>query len=148
MPKQKIHRTVFFFLNFGVLLLLLSACARNDNAVAAAAPSSTRPAPVGDPAKGRDLFMATCTACHGPNARGLPHLGKDLVTSAFVAKLSDADLVAFIKRGRDPSDPLNTTGVAMPPKGGNPALSDADILSIVAYLRSIHEPAATVAQHN
>lgn len=48
-------------------------------------------------------------------------------------------MVAFLKVGRDPSDPLNTTGVAMPPKGGNPALSDQDLLDIVAFVRTIHQ---------
>jgi disulfide bond formation protein DsbB len=37
------------------------------------------------------------------------------------------------------SDPLNTTGIAMPPKGGNPALTDGQIVDIVAYLRSIQK---------
>jgi cytochrome c5 len=36
-------------------------------------------------------------------------------------------------------DPLNTTGVAMPPKGGNPAMSEQDIADIVAYMRTIHQ---------
>ena len=66
-------------------------------------------------------------------------LGKDLTTSTFVAEKSDADMVDFLKVGRDPSDPLNTTGVAMPPKGGNPALSDQDMLDIVAFVRTIHQ---------
>ena len=66
-------------------------------------------------------------------------LGKDLTTSTFVAERSDADMVAFLKVGRDPSDPLNTTGIAMPPKGGNPALNDQDLLDIVAFVRTIHQ---------
>jgi disulfide bond formation protein DsbB len=62
-----------------------------------------------------------------------------LVTSEFVADNSNEELVEFIKVGRDPSDPLNTTGVAMPPKGGNPSLSDQDLLDIISYMRTIHE---------
>ena len=65
-------------------------------------------------------------------------LGKDLTTSEFVQEQSDDELVTFIKTGRPSSDPLNTTGIDMPPKGGNPALTDDDIYNIVAYLRSIH----------
>lgn len=92
-----------------------------------------------DPARGQTLFMNTCIACHAPGAEGFPGLGKNLATSQFVAGASDADLVAFIKTGRDVSDPLNTTGVAMPPKGGNPALDDQALFDIVAYLRTLQK---------
>jgi disulfide bond formation protein DsbB len=66
-------------------------------------------------------------------------LGKNLVTSQFVVGQSDHDLVEFIKTGRGPDDPLNTTGVTMPPKGNNPTLSDEDLYHIVAYLRTIQK---------
>jgi disulfide bond formation protein DsbB len=96
-------------------------------------------APTGDAARGQTLFTGTCSACHGPDAKGVVGLGKDLTTSTFVAELTDAELVAFIKTGRPTGDPLNTTGVDMPPKGGNPALTDTDLNDIVAFLRSIHQ---------
>lgn len=96
-------------------------------------------APAGDPAAGRELFIATCAACHGPAGQGVPGLGKDMTSSEFIAGLTDDELVEFIKIGRDPSDPLNTTGVAMPPKGGNPALSDQDLYNITAYIRSLQK---------
>jgi disulfide bond formation protein DsbB len=63
-----------------------------------------------------------------------------MTASEFIADKSDDELIAFIKVGRDPSDPLNTTGVAMPPKGGNPALSDEDLQDIIAFIRTIHNP--------
>ena len=44
-----------------------------------------------------------------------------------------------IEAGRSSGDPLNTTGLDMPAKGGNPMLSDADIRAIIAWLRSIQE---------
>jgi disulfide bond formation protein DsbB len=62
-----------------------------------------------------------------------------MTASDFIADKTDAELVDFIKVGRDPSDPLNTTGVAMPPKGGNPALSDDDLLNVVAFIRSLQQ---------
>jgi disulfide bond formation protein DsbB len=88
---------------------------------------------------GKTLYSSTCAACHGPTAEGVKGLGKDLTTSEFLSSQSDEELSNFIKRGRDMSDPLNTTGVAMPPKGGNPALQDGQILDIIAFLRSIHK---------
>jgi mono/diheme cytochrome c family protein len=89
-------------------------------------------------ARGETLF-AQCAACHAPDARGIPNLGKDLVDSEFVAGLSDDELVQFIITGRPIWDPLNTTGIDMPGKGGNPALTTEDIQAIVAYLRTLSD---------
>jgi mono/diheme cytochrome c family protein len=66
----------------------------------------------------------------------MPNLGKDLTTSDFVKGKTNPEMVEFLKVGRPASDPLNTQGVDMPPKGGNPALTDADLLNIVAYVRT------------
>ena len=90
-----------------------------------------------DPVKGKQLFLQVCAACHGPDAKGLPNLGKDLTNSKFIAEKTDEELLQFVKVGRSPTDPLNTTGIAMPPKGGNPALSDEDIRHIIAYIRTL-----------
>lgn len=73
----------------------------------------------------------------GPDGRGIPGLGKDFVESEFIPTLTDDELVAFITTGRPIWDAANTTGVDMPPKGGNPALSSEDLYAIVAYIRSL-----------
>jgi disulfide bond formation protein DsbB len=93
-------------------------------------------------AHGTTIFASTCSACHGKDAKGLPNLGKDLVHSTFCKGLDDDALLAFVKRGRDPSDPLNTTKVGMPPRGGNPALSDDDLLDVISYVRSLQKQAS------
>ena len=103
------------------------------------ADSAQAAAPVGDPVAGQTLFITSCAACHGLAGEGFPGLGKDMTTSEFIASKTDAELVEFIKVGRDPSDPLNTTGVVMPPLGGNPSLSDEELYDIVAYLRMIQK---------
>lgn len=87
--------------------------------------------------KGKQLFLQVCAACHGPDAKGLPNLGRDLTNSKFIAEKNDQELLEFVKVGRSPTDPLNTTGIPMPPKGGNPALTDEDILHIIAYIRTL-----------
>jgi disulfide bond formation protein DsbB len=122
-----------FFLTM-TLLLMISLTACDDSAASAA-----QAAPTGDLAAGKQLYLTTCALCHGPDAQGLPGLGKNLATSDFVAEKSDSDLVEFIKVGRSSDDPLNTTGVRMPPKGNNPNLTDEDLSHIVAYLRSIQQ---------
>ncbi|GIK72101.1 MAG: hypothetical protein BroJett021_10890 [Chloroflexota bacterium] len=101
----------------------------------AAAPA----APVGDAANGAKIFATACVACHGPEGKGVTGLGKDLTTSEWTQQQTDEQLIEFIKRGRDAGDPLNTTGIAMPPKGGNPAMTDQEIADIVAFMRTIHE---------
>ena len=93
----------------------------------------------GDSATGQVKFTATCAPCHGPAGEGVTGLGKDMTTSEFIAGKSDAELVEFIKIGREITDPLNTTGVPMPAKGGNPALTDDDLQDIVSYIRTLQK---------
>lgn len=93
----------------------------------------------GDPAKGQTAYAGTCIACHGPDAKGVAGLGKDLTTSEFAKGLPDAELILFLTKGRPSADPLNTTGVDMPPRGGNPALKDQDLADIVAYVRTLEK---------
>lgn len=90
----------------------------------------------GDVSAGADIYKSTCASCHAPDASGVKGLGRPLVGTEFMSQGSD-DLVNFLKVGRGPSDPDNTTGVQMPPKGGNPALDDDDLVNVVAYLKSL-----------
>lgn len=93
----------------------------------------------GDPAAGEEQYNQVCIACHGPGGEGVEGLGKPFTTSEFVASQSDQELLEFVKQGRPIDHPDNTTGVDMPPKGGNPALTDDQILDIIAYIRTIQE---------
>lgn len=86
--------------------------------------------------KGYGSYAASCSACHGANAEGMEGLGLPLATSGFVRGASDKDLVTFIKTGRPVWDENNSTGLDMPPKGGNPAITDGDLEQIVAFLRA------------
>ena len=67
-------------------------------------------------------------ARHGPEGEGVSGLGKDMTASEFIAGKSDGELVEFIKVGRPPDDPLNTTGVAMLPKGKADPLSQTGLI--------------------
>ncbi len=137
----------------GIALASLTGCGQNSDAsatssaldsaseqTAAAEPAAAPVAPSAE--HGKQLFATACATCHGPEGQGIPHLGKDLQTSQFAAGLSDSKLVNFITQGRAADDPLNTTHVPMPPKGGNPALSAQDISDIVAYVRQLHQVTA------
>lgn len=92
-----------------------------------------------DVAAGEAIFASTCSACHGADAKGLPNLGKDLTTSEFVRDNDDETLLQLLIGGRPSGHELNTTGVDMPPRGGNPSLTDNDLKTVVAYLRSINQ---------
>ena len=125
----------------GLLLLTLAACGggsadsdSSDGDSQAAAPTA---AASGDAANGEELFNQTCLACHGQGGIGIEGLGKDMTTSEFIRDTSEEEFVEFLKVGRSTSDPDNTTNVDMPPKGGNPALSDDDLLDIIAYIRTL-----------
>lgn len=140
-------------LNFRLLTMLLVALAlvlggcggkdkKEEPAPAAAqqeeAPAAAEEVAAGDPVKGKEMFATTCAACHGPEGKGVQGLGKDMTSSTFISERTDAELLEFILQGRAPTDPLNTTGVLMPPKGGNPALTDAQLMDIIAFIREIH----------
>jgi cytochrome c oxidase subunit 3 len=97
-------------------------------------------AAAGDPVVGKQLWDKTCRSCHGLTGEGITGQGKDIRASDFIWQRSDSELVEFVKVGRMPFDPLNTTGIQMPPKGGNPLLKDPDLYDIVAYVRSFMVP--------
>ncbi|GIV68029.1 disulfide oxidoreductase [Caldilinea sp.] len=93
---------------------------------------------VNDPAalaRGEQLYLQACAACHGVDAQGVANLGNALRGSAFIADHTDEEVLAMIRQGRELNDPANTTGLVMPPSGGRPDLSDADMLAIIQYLR-------------
>ncbi len=87
---------------------------------------------------GHAEFVASCSACHGASGEGIEGLGKPLANSPFVDSKSDDELMVFVKSGRPIWDAQNTTGIDMPPKGGNPALSDEELRKIVGYIRELH----------
>lgn len=113
-----------------------TAAATPSSTPSAAAPTHTPIPGGGSPEEGKLVFQGTCAACHGQDGHGIMNLGKSLVGSQML-ELDDKDLVAFVEKGRDTRDKANTTGVAMPPKGGNPALSEKDLLNAVAYIRTL-----------
>lgn len=127
-------KRLYLVLVIGLLVVSVSACGPS-----APAATATPEGPIGDPVNGQMQYAGTCVSCHGPDAKGMTGLGKDLTTSDFLKTKSNAEMVTFLQTGRPASDPLNTTGVDMPPKGGNPALDDQDLADIVAYIRSLQQ---------
>ena len=112
--------------------LIVSACG------ATGAMPAGEPAPDGVAATaGLVAYTSTWPACHEANGQGVPGLGKPLVGSVLVDETSDPELVEFLKVGRSTGDPLNTSGVDMPRRGGNPSLDDDHLRDLVTYIRSL-----------
>jgi len=98
------------------------------------APEAAAPAPVAgaeaaagaakpDPAKGAAIYEANCVACHGAGVAGAPKLGDKAAWSARLGKGYDKLYASA----------LNGIG-AMPAKGGNAGLSEADLANAVAHM--------------
>ena len=128
------RKQLYLFILISVLALLLAACG---GGTAAPTEPPASPTPAGDPVAGETLFLQSCSSCHGPAGEGIAGLGKDMTTSAFIQGMSEEEFLTFVKTGRPASHPDNTTGVDMPPKGGNPALSDEQLVDIIAYIRTL-----------
>ena len=69
---------------------------------------------------GGGAFSQYCAGCHGAQAQGLPGLGVDLRTSAFVRGRDAGGLKAFLRVGRESASPDSRTGRAMPAFGWLP----------------------------
>lgn len=137
-------RILMMFVVLALLSVGVTGCGGDEEPTAtpapaaAVAPAEPAVASAGNAENGKVLFATTCAACHGPEGKGVQGLGKDMTTSTFIAEKSDEEMLTFVKTGRPISDPLNTTKVDMPPKGGNPALTDDQIKDIIAFIRTIH----------
>jgi cytochrome c5 len=155
-PKQLITVVVLaFVVPIGLIVLLSqllttglktgdSKTAMNDEAVAA------RLKPVGqvevtDPnapkvdKSGKEIVEAVCGACHGSGALGAPKIG------------DKAGWSTHIVHGLEHLTQNAIKGVkAMPPRGGNPDLSDTEIARAIVFMANqsganFQEPAAKAA---
>lgn len=98
--------------------------------------SSERPPAEEQIQQGRAIYARACANCHGAQGEGMPMLGRGLQDNAFMEARTDSELVDFLKEGRPSNHELNTTGVDMPPRGGDPSLDDQKLESLVAFLRT------------
>lgn len=88
----------------------------------AAAPAA---AAGGAASKGKAVYDSACAVCHAAGVAGAPKMGDKAAWAARLKQGMDALHAAALK-GKG----------AMPPKGGNMALSDADVKAAVDYLLS------------
>ncbi len=91
-----------------------------------AAPIAAEATPVAskpDLAHGQQIYRQSCAVCHDKGVAGAPKLGDATAWSTRLAQGMDA-LYASSLRGKG----------AMPAKGGNPSLADADVKAAVDFM--------------
>jgi cytochrome c5 len=88
-------------------------------------PAAAQAAAAPGKADGKKVYESTCSVCHGSGVAGAPKFGDKAAWAARI-KTGVPSLYATALKGKN----------AMPPKGGNPALSDADARAAVDYMVS------------
>jgi disulfide bond formation protein DsbB len=124
------------------IVSILAACVVVATACGTSTPNPTTPlsedaTTPGDPLAGAQMYIGSCSSCHGADLAGVDGLGNALLPSDFVMTQSEADLATLVAVGRPASDPSNSSALDMPPRGGNPNLSDQDLRDIAAYLKGL-----------
>jgi cytochrome c5 len=80
---------------------------------------------------GKAIYEKACVACHGTDGKGAFPGVSDFTSNSGPLSKSDDLLLRHITNGfQSPASP-----VAMPPKGGNPDLSEADIAAVLKHIR-------------
>ena len=81
---------------------------------------------------GQAIYSQTCIACHGVNGKGAFPGVADLTKGDGALLKPNEELMNSITDGfQSPGSTL-----AMPPRGGNPTLTEGDVEAVLAYLRA------------
>ena len=82
---------------------------------------------------GPDIYKAKCAMCHGADGLGATPAGKAMKAVSFKdpanVKATDAELIADVKNGKN----------KMPANAANAKLTDVQIKSVVAYIRTLQK---------
>jgi cytochrome c5 len=155
-PKQLIIVILLAFLVPIIGILMIASYITNQRTVDTASPAmapdavAKRLKPVGEVTlidasapkvarSGEETYKTTCSACHGTGVAGAPKVGD---AAAWAPHLKDGQkhVVEMAIKGNK----------AMPPRGGNPDLSDLDVERAVVHMVNqsggkFKEPAAPAA---
>jgi len=84
---------------------------------------------------GEAVYKSTCIACHGADGKGAFPGTPDFTKSKGPLSKNDAELLSNMINGfQSPGSPM-----AMPPRGGNVSLTDADLKAVLGYMRTTFE---------
>jgi cytochrome c5 len=112
-----------------LLFLTLTACGRQHAPTPLPETQAATP-PDAHLARGEHVFNNVCSACHGMGVAGAPKAGDKALWAPRIAQGKD---VLY----RHALDGFTGQSGTMPPRGGNPQLSDADVRAGVDYLVSL-----------
>ncbi|MBH9578427.1 c-type cytochrome [Inhella proteolytica] len=128
------------FLSASLLALVaaaaLSACGKQEQAAAPAAPAATpapaaapapAPAPAADNELGKSVFNKTCALCHSAGVAGAPKPGDKSDWGPRIAQGNDT-LYKHAIEG------FNGAKGAMPARGGGASLTDEQVKAAVDYM--------------
>lgn len=114
-----------------------TTAAATETTASAAAPAANEAA--GDAVHGKELYSQNCITCHGPGGKGdgpgaaaLNPKPRNFTDAAYMDKLTDTDIRNTIKYGGSIK--------GMPQMPSNPQYNDADLASLVAYVRTFSHP--------
>ena len=82
-------------------------------------------------ANGQRQYEETCVACHGENGKGTMPGIPNFTSRKSPLKKADAVLIKNIVDGVERPN----ADLVMPPMGGNPDLTEQDVLDILAYMQ-------------
>ena len=81
--------------------------------------------------EGKAVYGQTCIACHGADGKGVLPGAPDFTAAGGPLSKPDAVLLQHVISGfQSPGSPM-----AMPPRGGNPQLSDENVHEALEYIR-------------
>ena len=81
---------------------------------------------------GKAVYDASCVTCHGANGKGaLPGVPDMTPKGVPLSKPDDVPLKRVTEGFQSPGSPL-----PMPPKGGNPSLTETQLREALNYMKS------------
>lgn len=80
-----------------------------------------------------NLYSENCLICHGDDGSGAMPGVVDLTVNRRWATMNELALVERLKQGIQPPG----AQMSMPPKGGNPDLTDNDLKALIRYMRTV-----------
>jgi cytochrome c5 len=113
----EVKRAIEYMFNSGLVKAAAPA------SVVPAAPVAAAAAPAGGKADGKKIYDTACAACHAAGVAGAPKFGDKAAWAPRLKSGIDA-LYASSLKGK----------AAMPAKGGNASLADADVKAAVDYM--------------
>ena len=85
----------------------------------------------GPPDEGKSVYETVCMTCHGADGRGaLPGVPDFTKKDGVLAEPDDVLLKHIIDGFQSPG-----SAVPMPPKGGDPSLTEGQLRAVIRYLR-------------